>query len=161
MLVTSIFSFSHNVFYHFQNKFQFLDSIYFVVCICFEFGPVQNFVVWERVKYRTKQGLFSKGSKPDSGHAPSPIYPCRNYVAIYKSTARMRSLNSSSTIQFFFCLRFGKLISGGPKLTLTVLEPSKVAFADNADQDQTAQNVQSDLDLHCPLLSYMLGWNKL
>ena len=44
--LTSIFSFSHNVFYHFQNKFQFLGHIYFVVCKCFEFGPVLNFVVW-------------------------------------------------------------------------------------------------------------------
>ena len=44
------FSFSHNVFYHFHNNFQFLAYIYFVVCICFEFGPVQNFAVWERVK---------------------------------------------------------------------------------------------------------------
>ena len=24
------------------------------------------------------------------------------------------------------------------------------AFVDSVDQDQTAQNVQSDLDLHCP-----------
>ena len=30
-------------------------------------------------------------------------------------------------------------------LTLTVLEPSKLAFVYSADQDQTAQNVQSDL----------------
>ena len=62
MLVTSIFSFSHNVFYHFQNKLQFLGYIYFVVCICFESGPVQNFVVWERdncvVKGKAYIGLY-------------------------------------------------------------------------------------------------------
>ena len=30
-----------------QIKFQFFSHIiYFVVCICFQFGPVQNFVVW-------------------------------------------------------------------------------------------------------------------
>ena len=40
MLVTSIFSFSHNVFYPTQNKFQFFSHIYFVVCKCFQFGPV-------------------------------------------------------------------------------------------------------------------------
>ena len=32
MLVTSIFSFSHYVFYPSQNKVQFFKSIYFVVC---------------------------------------------------------------------------------------------------------------------------------
>ena len=42
MLVTSIFSFSQNVFYTSQNKFQFLSHIYmyFVICKHFEFGPV-------------------------------------------------------------------------------------------------------------------------
>ena len=30
-------------------------------------------------------------------------------------------------------------------LTFTVLEPSKIGLVDSADQDQTAQNVQSDL----------------
>ena len=46
MLVTSIFSFSHNVFYPSQNKLQLFNYIYFVVCKCFQFGPVQFFVVW-------------------------------------------------------------------------------------------------------------------
>ena len=45
MLVTSFFSFSHNVFYPFQNKFHFFGHTYFVVCKCFQFLPVQNFVV--------------------------------------------------------------------------------------------------------------------
>ena len=40
MLVTSIFSFSHNVFYPSLNKFQFFSYIYFVVCKCFQFGPI-------------------------------------------------------------------------------------------------------------------------
>ena len=39
--------------------------------------------------------------------------------------------------------------------TLTTLKPSKVVFADSVGQDQTAQNVHSDLDLHCPLNCYM------
>ena len=38
VLVTSIFSFSHKVFYPYQSKFQFLSHIYFVVCKCFQFG---------------------------------------------------------------------------------------------------------------------------
>ena len=46
MLVTSIFSFSQNVFYLCQNKFLFLGYIYCVVCKCFEFRPVQNVIVW-------------------------------------------------------------------------------------------------------------------
>ena len=40
MLVTSIFSFFHNVFYPSKIKFQFFSHIYFVVCKCFQFGPV-------------------------------------------------------------------------------------------------------------------------
>ena len=51
MLVTSIFSFSHIVFYPSQIKFPFFGHIYFVVCKCFEFGLVKNFVVWERVPF--------------------------------------------------------------------------------------------------------------
>ena len=35
MLVTSIFSFSHNVFYPFQNEFHFFSHIFFVVCKSF------------------------------------------------------------------------------------------------------------------------------
>ena len=40
MLVTSIFSFSHNVFYPSQSKFQSFIYIYFVVCKCFNLGTV-------------------------------------------------------------------------------------------------------------------------
>ena len=40
MLVTRIFSFFHNVFYPFQNKFQFSIHIYFVICKCVHFGTV-------------------------------------------------------------------------------------------------------------------------
>ena len=47
---TGIFSISHNVFHPFQNKYQFLWYICCVICKYFEFGQVQNFAVWERVK---------------------------------------------------------------------------------------------------------------
>ena len=40
MLVTSIFSFSQNVFCPFRHKFQFLSHIYLVVCKSFEVGLV-------------------------------------------------------------------------------------------------------------------------
>ena len=40
MLVSSILSFSNNVFYPSQNNFEISRHIYFVVCKCFQFGPV-------------------------------------------------------------------------------------------------------------------------
>ena len=46
MLVTSIFSFSHNIFYHLETNLIFFSHFYIVVCICFQFGPVWKFVVW-------------------------------------------------------------------------------------------------------------------
>ena len=50
MLVTSIFSFSYNVFYPIKDRNHHFSYIYCVVCKCFQFGHVQNFVVWYRVK---------------------------------------------------------------------------------------------------------------
>ena len=50
MLVTSIFSYSHNVFYPSKNIFQLSNHIYFIICKCFQLGPVLIFVVWGRVK---------------------------------------------------------------------------------------------------------------
>ena len=40
ILVASIFSLSHNVFYQAKNKFQTFSHIFFVICRCFQFGPV-------------------------------------------------------------------------------------------------------------------------
>ena len=40
---TSIFSFSHNVFYSIKNRKYHLCYIYFVVCKCFQFGQGQYF----------------------------------------------------------------------------------------------------------------------
>ena len=42
----NIFCFSHNVFYPSQKEFQFFRHIYFAICKCFQFGPVQHSVVW-------------------------------------------------------------------------------------------------------------------
>ena len=50
MLVTSIFSNSHNVVYPIKDRNHHLSFIYSVVCKCFPFGHVQNFVVCYRVK---------------------------------------------------------------------------------------------------------------
>ena len=50
MLVTSIFSFSHSVFYSIKEINPHFSNIQFVVCKCFQFSHVQNSVVWERVK---------------------------------------------------------------------------------------------------------------
>ena len=49
ILVTSIFSSTHNVFYPSQEEFLFLIYITAVVCKYFESRPVFNFVVWLRV----------------------------------------------------------------------------------------------------------------
>ena len=45
-------------------------------------------------------------------------------------------------IQLFFLMIF---LSTDKKLTLSSLMMTQEAFVDNVDQDQTAQNVQSDL----------------
>ena len=49
MLVTSIFSFSHSVFYSIKEINHHFSNIQFVVCKCFHFGHIQNSVLWERV----------------------------------------------------------------------------------------------------------------
>ena len=41
MLLTSIFSFYHNVFYPVKDKFYFLSYIYFVDCTCIQIGEVK------------------------------------------------------------------------------------------------------------------------
>ena len=50
MLVASIFSFSHNVFYHITDKNHCFSDIRFVFRKCLEFGNVQNFLFWQGVK---------------------------------------------------------------------------------------------------------------
>ena len=42
MLVTSIF-------FPFLNKFEFFSHVYFVVCKCFQFGPVNTFVAGNKL----------------------------------------------------------------------------------------------------------------
>ena len=55
-------------------------------------------------------------------------------------------------------------ISAFTRLTvfLTPRLPKEITwpFADSVDQDQTAQTVQSDLDLHCPTWRYFCPKNK-
>ena len=50
MLVTSIFSFSHNALYLSQNKFQFFSHIIFIASKCSWFGQVQSLISYERIK---------------------------------------------------------------------------------------------------------------
>ena len=50
MLVTSIFSFSHNLFCTVKGRNYHFSNIIFIVCICVQFGQGQNFVVWWRLK---------------------------------------------------------------------------------------------------------------
>ena len=65
MLVTSILSFSHNVFYPSQNKALFLIYIYFVICNCFEFGPVltlpKQALVFTCLQYKPFENTVGKG----------------------------------------------------------------------------------------------------
>ena len=68
-------------------------------------------------------------------------YDWKRKEAKKKSRTLKRSPKSGKKGRFDF---FFSVYCCNPK-TLTVLELSKVAFADNADQDQTAQNLQSDL----------------
>ena len=46
-LLTSMFSFSHNVFYTIKDRNYHLCYVYFAVCKCFELVQGQIFVVWE------------------------------------------------------------------------------------------------------------------
>ena len=48
ILVSSIFSFSHNVFYSLQTKFQIFIHIYFVVCECLHIWISLRFGCWVR-----------------------------------------------------------------------------------------------------------------
>ena len=59
MLVTSIFSFSHNVFYHSQTKFKFFSHLYLVVCKCSQFGSVQNLSFGKKLKHNLTRDVFA------------------------------------------------------------------------------------------------------
>ena len=59
MLVTSIFSFSRNVFHPIKDWNHHFSNLEFVVCKGFEFGPVKKIVVWYRVECKDIPG---KGS---------------------------------------------------------------------------------------------------
>ena len=46
MLISSIFSFSNNVFQPLKERNHHFRNIKFVICKCFQSGQGQNFVVW-------------------------------------------------------------------------------------------------------------------
>ena len=79
MLVTSIFSFFHNVFYPIKDRNH--NLLLLVVCKRFQFGPVYNFVV--QLKGNSK--VFSTCYRLV---APTVQYHCTilSQVIIYKST---------------------------------------------------------------------------
>ena len=56
MLETSIFSFSHSVFHSIKNKNCHISSICHLKC--FQFGHVQNFVVWLTVNSLPNSDIF-------------------------------------------------------------------------------------------------------
>ena len=50
VLLTSIFSLSHNVFHPMEGINDKFSNIWFVVCKCFEFGPVQRLLSGKELK---------------------------------------------------------------------------------------------------------------
>ena len=58
MLVTSIFTFYQHVFNPIKDINHHFSKLYFVICKCFQFGPVLNFVIWKRVKHHTISHLL-------------------------------------------------------------------------------------------------------
>ena len=71
MLITSIFSFSHNVFYPIKDRNLHFSYNYFVICKCVQLDLVQNFVVWVRVNHFPNKPWFLQFI-PSS---PNPISP--------------------------------------------------------------------------------------
>ena len=65
MLVTSIFSFSQNVFYPSQNKFQFFNHIYFVVCKCFQFDQSKILLFGKKLMYVHLHTVFLLKKAPE------------------------------------------------------------------------------------------------
>ena len=61
-LVTSIFSFSNNVFSPFQNNFQIFTHIYFVICKCFQFSHVLK--VYKELKKKKGEKKKKERKKP-------------------------------------------------------------------------------------------------
>ena len=43
------FPFSRNIFFPIKDKNHQFNTVYFVVCKCFEFVPVKKLVVWQQV----------------------------------------------------------------------------------------------------------------
>ena len=71
MLVTSIFSFFHSVFYPNKNRYNNLSNIQFVVCKCFEFGRVQKLSFGKEFEVLQVFSLYhtnlQKGPKTEAG----------------------------------------------------------------------------------------------
>ena len=57
--------------------------------------------------------------------------------------------------QIYWCFYWKVLV-----LTLKIRNSTNWTFADCVDQDQTAQNVQSELDIHCPIRWFFSSKNK-
>ena len=99
MLVTNIFFFSHNVFYIFLNKFQFLCQSCFVICKCFQVGPIQNIDVEQRLKDISCRSLshFYTGGRIDHAHhdsnAKRSLY---DTLAFERAVARAAAMTSET-----------------------------------------------------------------
>ena len=60
LLVTSNFSFSHSVFYQFEELSSIFIQFEIVVCKLFLFGKSLKFAVWERVKNTVGRGEIAR-----------------------------------------------------------------------------------------------------
>ena len=90
----SIFSFSRTIFYCINKRDRHFSNVQFVVCKCFQFGHVQNIVVWQRVKYHLSPHLdcmmilrFTFTVPVDSVLKPNLLrwVPCKHF---YKHVAK-------------------------------------------------------------------------
>ena len=98
MPVTSIFSFSHNVFYCSGNNFQFFSHIYLVVCKFFQFGPVLK--EWfGKGSIVIKSKLFFGGKKTTQIIVLLGQPMSRNHCNLYNK-------RTISPISQCFCIRY-------------------------------------------------------
>ena len=139
MLVTSIFSFSHNVFYPYHYKFQCLTHIYSVVCKCFQFGQVYKFVVWERVK------AFADNK--------SSMLHMMGLASCRMENTRKRRKNSPKC----FLKAFSTLLrSQGCWHTYSFKHNNKLLFENIVGKGEIARNEQFLLFPHCFLLKQII-----
>ena len=89
MLVSSIFSFSHNVFYPSQIKVYFLNHIYFVVCNCFSIWTgSKSYLSLTAYRKKTFENIAGKEENAGKQHFlvfPQYFLPVSNQSLLFES----------------------------------------------------------------------------